>query len=183
MSLDITFTLTDADLEHFRDLMRGSIDRAQNLSEEQIKNNCTKAIQELKADELPAFISQRVDKLSQLMQMIDDAEWQLPEEERKEVLIALAYFCEPADLVPDHIPVLGYMDDAIMIELLVKDLADNFDTYGEFCTFRDTERHRRGADVQVSHEDWLSTKRRELHRRLRDKRSSRQGRRIFSRVF
>lgn len=183
MSLDITFTLNDSDLEHFRELMQRAVARAESVAEADIKRNTALAIEELENKTLPEFIAVRVAKLRELVQMLDDKDWQLPAEERKAVLSSLAYFCEPADLVPDHIPVLGYMDDAIMIELLVRDLAENFSTYEEFCTFRTAELHRRGAEATVSQEDWLATKRRELHRKLRDNRAARRPGRVFSRFF
>jgi uncharacterized membrane protein YkvA (DUF1232 family) len=40
--------------------------------------------------------------------MIEDSEWKILAQERADVLSALAYFSDPEDLVPDHIPVLGF---------------------------------------------------------------------------
>ena len=61
--------------------------------------------------------------------MIEDSEWKIPEEERADVLSALAYFSDPEDLVPDHIPVLGFLDDAIMIELVAEELKDDIEAF------------------------------------------------------
>ena len=41
---------------------------------------------------------------------------------RRRVLEALAYFADPSDLVPDQIPGLGLLDDAIMVELVAQEL-------------------------------------------------------------
>jgi uncharacterized membrane protein YkvA (DUF1232 family) len=45
----------------------------------------------------------------------------------------LAYFSDPEDSGPDHIPVLGFLDDAIMIELVVEELKDNIEAFLASC--------------------------------------------------
>ncbi len=74
-----------------------------------------------------------------------------------------------------------------MIELVVQSLADDFEAYTEFCTFRTNEIERRGPDAQTSKADWLESKRQELQswmrRRRAEKRSSRSSsgfRSVFS---
>ena len=72
--------------------------------------------------------------------MIEDSEWKIPEEERADVLSALAYFSDPEDLVPDHIPVLGFLDDAIMIELVAEELKDDIEAFlSNFVAYRTRE--------------------------------------------
>ena len=181
MSIEVTFQLSDTDLAHFRGLMKTAIANAAKLPEAIVKQKAAQAIAEMSSDGVPEFVSTRVASLKALLDMLDDETWQLPAEEREEVLTSLAYFSEPEDLVPDHIPVLGYLDDAIMIEVVVQDLSANIEAYKEFCEFRDRERARRG--VGVSTDDWLSSKRMEMHTRMRKRRSERRGGRIFSRVF
>lgn len=41
---------------------------------------------------------------------------------RFRLLLVVAYFALPIDLVPDFIPVLGYADDAILIGLVIRSL-------------------------------------------------------------
>jgi hypothetical protein len=115
--------------------------------------------------------------------MIEDAEWQIPEEERKDVISALAYFSDPTDLIPDHIPALGFLDDAIMIELVVAELKENIDAFTEFCVYRQREKNRRDP-ATITSGDWLDAKRKELHSRMQRRRSSRRsGRSSSFRVF
>jgi uncharacterized membrane protein YkvA (DUF1232 family) len=115
--------------------------------------------------------------------MIEDSEWNIPSEERTEVLSALAYFSDPEDLVPDHIPVLGFLDDAIMIELVAEEFKDDVDAFEEFCAYREREEGRSG-DATITREEWLESKRHELHSRMRSRRSSRRGgRSSFRSVF
>jgi uncharacterized membrane protein YkvA (DUF1232 family) len=62
--------------------------------------------------------------------------WKLPEPDRARVVNSLAYFCEPDDLIPDDVPGLGFLDDAIMVELVVRELRHEIDAYQDFCSYR-----------------------------------------------
>jgi len=105
--------------------------------------------------------------------MLEDQEWQLPEPERTRVLEGLAYVAESHDLVPDDVPVLGLVDDAIMLELVLRELRHELESYEEFDQFRREEAARRaaaGSHKAVSREDWLGSQRRALHDRMRERR-------------
>ena len=130
---------------------------------------------------VPEFVATRLKQLDTLVAMIEDAEWQIPDEERNDVISALAYFSEPEDLIPDHIPVLGFLDDAIMIELVVDELRDDIEAFTEFCDYREREKERRDP-ASITSDEWLDAKRRDLHSRMRNRRSRRNGRSSF-RIF
>ena len=182
MALDITFTLQDSDLEYFRDVMRKAQSGVNKLDEQEILTQ-VKALSNAVKTGVPDFVVERLNKLDTLVNMIEDAEWQIPDDERKDVISALAYFSEPTDLIPDHIPALGFLDDAIMIELVVEDLRENIDAFIEFCEYREREKTRRDP-ATITSEDWLDSKRKELHSRMRNRRSSRRsGRSSSFRVF
>ena len=95
-----------------------------------------------------------------------------------------AYFSDPEDLVPDHIPVLGFLDDAIMIELVAGEFSDDVEAFEEFCAYRSREEGRNG-NVTITRDEWLDAKRRELHSRMRHRRNARRssGRSSFRSVF
>ena len=182
MALDITFTLQDSDLEYFRDVMRKAQSGVNKLDEQDILTE-VKALSNAVKTGVPDFVVERLHMLDTLVNMIEDAEWQIPDEERKDVISALAYFGEPTDLIPDHIPALGFLDDAIMIELVVEDLRENIDAFIEFCEYREREKTRRDP-ATITSEDWLDSKRKELHSHMRNRRNSRRSsRRSSYRVF
>lgn len=150
MAFEVTFELKESDMEHFRTVMREAQSGAKKLSEAVILANAKSLSQNLKVD-VPEFVSLRLKKLDALVKMIEDAEWEIPSEERADVLSALAYFSDPQDLVPDHIPVLGFLDDAIMIELVAEELKDDIEAFEEFCAYREREADRGGADLSLIH--------------------------------
>ena len=89
---------------------------------------------------------------------------------------ALAYFAEPEDLIPDRIPGLGYLDDAILVELVAQELRHDLEAYKDFCRFRISEEQRRGTDEHPpTREEWLKAKRQRLHARIRRRRDRRRA--------
>ena len=175
MPLDITFTLSDSDLKRFQSI----VDQAQEKVEseeraEEIEAAARKLIDDARSGDLPEFIADRVEQLDVVLRMINDDEWQLNDEERAAIIHALAYFCEPEDLIPDNIPGLGFLDDAIYVEVVLDELRNEIHLYREFCTFREAEETRRkarGEDVKVGREEWLADKRAALHAKMRKRRS------------
>jgi uncharacterized membrane protein YkvA (DUF1232 family) len=86
------------------------------------------------------------------------------------VVAALAYFADPNDAIPDNVPVLGYLDDAIMIELCVRDLKFEIEAYEDFRHWRDSEAKRRGEDpakLALRKTDWTDACNAEVIRRMR----------------
>ena len=179
MPLDITFTLSDQDLDHFQ----GIVDKAKSAMEGGASDTSVVAaarqlIDDARSSELPAFIGARLDKLEIVIQMIGDEEWQLSDDERNRVIGALIYFCDPEDLIPDHVPGFGFLDDAIYVEIIIRELSAEIESYEEFCTFRIAEEARRkesGEDPHVEREAWLADKRATLHARMRKRRRMSAG--------
>lgn len=178
MSIQIMFELEDEDLEHFRVIMKRARRAAKGLSFEQIIEAAQNMIQKHRGTAKPKFVAERLAGTEGIINMVLDKDWQLPEQERKRVAHVLAYFCEPEDLIPDHIPGIGLLDDAIMMELMIRELKPELDAHQNFCAFRDRELEKRqsqDASAAVTRADWLDAKRAELHKQARVKRSALPG--------
>ena len=175
MSLRVAFDLEETDLEYFRSIIRRAGTSARKTSEEEVVAHAEAMINEVKAAELPAFAAQRIDRVGGLIDMLQDDEWKLAGSERINVVTALAYFADPKDVIPDDVPVLGYIDDAIMIELILRELKHEIEAFDDFRRYQ-REEASRNRDPNVTREDWLAAKRRELHQRMRRRRNSRSPR-------
>lgn len=176
MPLEITFTLSDRDLAHFQTI----VDKAKAAMEavtdaDEIKETARQMIADVRSTDLPDFIAKRLNRLETIIDMVDDSEWRLSEQDAERVVGALVYFCNPEDLIPDHVPGLGFLDDAIYVELITRQLKAEVESYEEFCEFRKAEEARRrekGLDPHVEREAWLAEKRATLHAQMRKRRKT-----------
>lgn len=165
----ISFELDDNDLKHFRLIMNEARKAARRLAPEDIVAAAEDLLTEVPMSEAPGFIVERLERLRLLIQMLSDIEWRLPHQDAARVLNALAYFAEPEDLIPDHIPGLGFLDDAIMIELVVRELKHEMEAYQDFCDYRQRLSDS-GDGSGASREGWLDARRKELQARMHRRR-------------
>lgn len=170
----ISFDLSDADLKHFRNVMRDVRARTKNRGEDDIVAAARELLVEMETAEAPDFVTERIAKLHGLIEMLVDEDWALSGKDRDRVVSGLAYFAEPEDMIPDKVPVLGYLDDAIMVELVVTELEHEIDAYEDFCSFRETREERFGEEDPKVREEWVEARRRALHQRMRRRRSRRK---------
>ena len=174
MSITLNFELNDRDLEHFQAAMAAAKKAADGKSDAEVIECASKLLVDAQKGTLPDFIVQRLVRLDDLIAMVRDEAWALDGEDRHRVLAALAYFCDPDDVIPDHVAVLGYLDDAIMIELAVRELQPELDAYDEFCDFRQHQAERRGLQAdKLGRVDWLDSRREELVERMHRRRGER----------
>ena len=119
----ISFDLSEADLQHFRLIMKQAQDAAAAKPRADVIAAAEHLLETVRQRDVPDFIRERLAQLEPLIAMVNDADWSLPEDEAKRVVDALCYFGEEDDLIPDDIPGVGFLDDAIMVELVVSELA------------------------------------------------------------
>ena len=173
MALTVTLEFTEEELDYFRSRMHRVRDRNEQRAPPEVVAAALAEVARLRATARSPFVRRRIDRVTRLAAMLDDPEWQLPGLERSRVLAGLAYVADVEDLVPDDVPVLGLVDDAIMLELLLRELQHELDAYEEFDEYRRDEAARRdkpGVHRPVSREDWLASRREALHARIRERR-------------
>ena len=184
MSLSITIDLSDQDLEYFQEALRRAQASAGVKTAQEITDAAGQLLVTAETATVPDFISKRLGSLESLINMVHDEGWALGEEDKRRVLTALAYFAEPNDVIPDNVPVVGYLDDAIMIELCVRELKHEVEAYDDFCSFRTNEAEGRGLDAAtLGRAEWLEERRLELQERMRRRRTSYGGGGMGSAMF
>lgn len=173
--MKISFRLSHADLEHFREVMTRAREAAKGKDLNEIIEKASELLGQVNRSKTSDFIRDRMYVLETLIGMVMDRGWGLVEEDRQRVIDALSYFAEADDLIPDDIPGLGFLDDAIMIEIVSEELKHEIQAYRDFVVFRAAEQARAGTDpAEIERTDWLETRRQQLHSRMRLRR--RRGR-------
>lgn len=156
-SIKVSFTLDASDVAHFRKLYREAQKNTSPEDEPRVVEKVRKLIAEVRAaKKAPSFVIEAVHTLEDLLQMIDDEDWSLPRPVANKALAALAYFADPADLIPDSLPGLGFLDDAIMMKFVEEEFKNELWGYRKFRKYRD------GAEQRP----WTSVARKRLPERL-----------------
>jgi uncharacterized membrane protein YkvA (DUF1232 family) len=173
--MKISFELSDRDLRYFRERLHTVRSGERASDEALVLAGASRLVAEVLASEAPEFVRGRIERLGMLVHMLEDAEWRLEGEDRARVLQVLAYFVDPDDLIPDRTPGLGYLDDAIMVELVVQELRHEIEAYDAFCTFRREQAPAPDA-IEASRLRLQSRMRRRRRQDLDRRRSRRRGR-------
>ncbi len=175
----IVLELSDDDLVYFRRVMDDVWKRNAKKAEKDLVDGARRLLRQATKIKAPEYVQSRLAGLGVLLDMIDDGEWPLPEEDRNRIVAALGYFAVAKDLIPDKIPGIGLLDDALMAELVMRELKNEVTGYRDFCEYRDNEATLRGN--KASRADWLEAKRRQIF--LRIKRRQQERRRHSSSLF
>ena len=164
MSFKVTFDLGDADLQHLAEVAQVRQSAARTQPIDRIVAAAREVYLKGSQAHLADFVKERYSRLGRMLAMVDDAEWRLSQEDSQRLLNALACFGEPASGASSAL-----LDQAIMIELVSRDLHHDLEAYRDFCKFRTAQlakRHSPGAD----REQWLSQRRETLQQRMHTRR-------------
>lgn len=134
----ITIELEAADVERFNEALSRSRRIARGAEENDILDAAKHALDSLPLASAPLYVRKRIGGVQTLIAMVEDEAWALAPAPREEVLTALVYFSDPDDLIPDHIEVIGLLDDAIMLELALRRLQPVLRAYAGFCRYRES---------------------------------------------
>ena len=174
--MKISFELSDKDLRYFRQVLQKVTKGKSAAKEEVVLEEAQALLDEVKQTDAPAFVRSRIAQLGKLIKMLEDKDWRLEGEDRKRVLNALTYFADPDDLIHDKVPGLGYLDDAIMVELVVTDLKHEIEAFDAFVEFRKERRKLKQASPEN-----LEKRRSSLQSRMRRRRRTDRERRTRKR--
>jgi uncharacterized membrane protein YkvA (DUF1232 family) len=172
MSLRVSFEISDRDIRHFRDIMRRARGTVRDADDEDILDAARAVFKDVKGARAPTFVTDRLSRLEAMASMVEDEDWKLPKAERNRILSALVYFCDPEDLIPDSIPGIGYLDDAIMVELALRELRHEIEGYDDFRQYRDKyDKGFRLRNDPDKREAKLTARREQLRERIARRRS------------
>jgi uncharacterized membrane protein YkvA (DUF1232 family) len=172
MSVKIVLELSDDDLGYYRKVMDSIWKKNQKRAEKELIDGAQRLLKQATKAGAPEYVRTCLGELEVLCSMLDDSEWPLEDDDRNRIRAALGYFAIANDMIPDKIPGLGFLDDALMAELVTRELEPELEGYKAFCEYRDDEKKHRGK-TKVSRLEWLAAKRRQIWMRI--KRRQREG--------
>jgi len=132
----VTFTIGEEDAAYFRSRFRKAKAAAKKMDRDEILRASSKLVTTVRRSKrTPKFVIDAIASIEDLVQLIEDEAYRAPKAVSNQVLTALAYFANPDDLIPDEIPVLGFLDDAIMIKFVEKEFKHELAAYRKFRRF------------------------------------------------
>ena len=165
MTFRVSFELGDADLQHLAEVAQVRQSAARSQPAERIVTAAREVYLKGVQAHLADFVRERYSRLGTMLEMVDDAEWRLSQEDSQRLINALACFSEPAAGVSSAL-----LDQAIMIELVSRDLHHDLAAYHDFCKFRAAQLAKRHSPPGADREQWLSQRRETLQKRMHTRR-------------
>jgi uncharacterized membrane protein YkvA (DUF1232 family) len=124
-------------LVHFNAMLRTIHAAAPRVDTDAIVS-IARRMQDAPAAECAGVVSERMARVQVLRQMLRDPEWRIAPDLRVRARLLLAYVDKHEDLIPDGVELVGYLDDALMVELSWPRFDAEVAAYREFCAFRAT---------------------------------------------
>ena len=139
----VSFTLDESDASYLRNLYRKAKRGAKDLDPDTIVRDARAIVKQVnESKKTPPFVTEAIAVLADLTDLIRDEKYDAPKRVRDEVLAGIAYFSNPDDLIPDDVPGLGFLDDAIMIKFIEGEFKHELWGYRKFCKRRDSSEQR-----------------------------------------
>jgi len=133
--------IEDPAVERYNALLSELSPQAPHVSADQLAT-LARWLQGLPGERAEAILSERIGRAECLRRMLDDDDWATDERLRERARRLVAYLYDVDDLIPDDRPLLGHLDDALLVELAWPAFRDEAIDYGDFCRFRSEQRPR-----------------------------------------
>lgn len=170
-----SFRLSTLDMERFNHLLSTLAGGRTRLDCDQVVTAARLLLDSCGPQSTPACIRQRLEQTESLSSMLADHGWQPASDAITAASAVLDYLKGHNDLIPDWIPQVGQLDDAIVVETAWPRLANEVLGYQDFCRLRLIEARLQQQDItafRFDRNDWEVARRaeaglREHQRRVR----------------
>ena len=158
----ISINIDEQVKDHFEQFIK---EHGTNIDSNDI-NEAQEKIKTIHDDNKDAYVLQQITSLESMINMIEDASWQLDDNSKQQINATIRYFVDDSDVIPDHIPGIGYVDDCIVIDNTMDEIEDTLLEYMDFCRTRMVY----AKNEAFSMNDWNKIKDQEATSRARNRR-------------
>lgn len=145
-------------LQFFNAVLRQISEAAPSFDVDQIVTAGRRVIDRCSLGQSPVFIETRLQAFSRLEAMDADAGWGLPKDDCARIARLRSYVNEPDDLLPDALPVIGRLDDALLIDVGLREMHEalaDYECYCRYCQVAADFACVDVAEVSLTRADWL----------------------------
>lgn len=151
------FHLTAASVDRFNDLLARLGRRAAPLDCDRLATAARELRDHTVGASEPACIVQRMNRLEAAAQMIDDGQWEPADDAGNVAALMIQYAGGRFQLLPNSLPTVGHLDDAIAVEAAWPSLRTEVAAFLDYCRIRSLEASLRGrepGDFGFTRSDW-----------------------------
>jgi uncharacterized membrane protein YkvA (DUF1232 family) len=143
-----TLRLDESAVDGFNALLAELEPDAPRISADQLVT-LARWLQDQPGERAEAILAERLARADQLRRMLDDGDWTVDPRTRERACRLLDYLRLVDDLIPDDQPLVGQLDDALLVELSWRSFDGATIDYGDYCRFRAAARPGGDAGERV----------------------------------
>jgi len=128
----VTIDIDDQVKAHFNKFID---EHGSNINSDDVKEALVK-VAEVRASVNDGYVIDQVGCLQMMLSMVEDKTWVIEESNKEKINATIKYFIDDDDVIPDHIPGIGYVDDCIVIDGTMDAVEDEMMEYKDFCRAR-----------------------------------------------
>lgn len=155
------YTLQEVGLACFNAALAALSPQSPKLTLDQFATAAQRAIDRYPDGRQPAFIGSRLASLERLACLAADVGWNVPPELPSRLAVVQDYLSHPDRLVPDRVPVVGRLDVAVLVDVLLQLQHEDLADYEDFCRFRKVAADYAGLSEQetgLTRAQWLEAR-------------------------
>lgn len=159
--------ICDSSLDRFNTVLESTDPQRRHLSADQVATTARGILAQSNGLPIPVSIYERLRCIAAMNAMYKDLDWEIEELAAWRSAALLQYFNSREVLFPNNAPVVGYLDDAILMEAAWPELRGEVTNFYDYRRLRRIQAEGRGKDeisYRFTRSDWLEA--REIEQRL-----------------
>lgn len=171
--------VNEADLRVFNQCRERIAPGTPELGAEQIAGAARRLTRAVGMGNQSRFIQIRMRRAGEIRAILKDSGWSVEPAVAGRMQDLIGYIDGPVALVPLHVPTIGGLDRALLVDLAMESLRVELDEYADFCRYRAAEAQRLGVPLQlvdIDRERWTVERTEELRLERMIRRGGSRGR-------
>ncbi len=158
--------LHDDKLRRFNDLVQRVAPGKPAYNADQIAGAARRVLRASMKGQESAFIKVRMRRAGEIRAALEDVQWDIPAKLLGPMRDIVAYIDnDRLALIANTVPIVGLLDDAILIDAAMDTLRGELDDYADFCRYRIGEAASLGvtpAQIRIARQRWYDDRQQEL---------------------
>ncbi|MEO8803433.1 MAG: hypothetical protein ABI304_03775 [Rudaea sp.] len=149
--------LHESELQRFNAIVARFAPEHPAFTLDQIAGSARRVLRAAAKGQDSAFIKVRMRRAGEIRAAFQDPKWAMPAELAADVGELLDYLDGGAGLIPASVPIVGMLDEAILVDVAMDKVRSELDDYAKFCRYRVAEASRLDVStsaVDIDRERW-----------------------------